>query len=301
MNRRNFLTNTLATTAAMATSAEVLAQKSTKTNLEVIVLATNWGFEGSVDALCAKVKKAGYDGLELWWPTKEADQKELFVALEKYQLKIAFLCGGSGPDFEKHFAQYKKAVNEALATKPLYINSHSGKDYFSFDQNAKIVEFTVERMEATGIKVLHETHRGRMCYSAPITRVFLEKHPKMKLTLDISHWTNVHESMLTDQKENVELALSRTYNIHARVGHEEGPQVNDPRAPEWKYALDQHLEWWDKVITMREAEGAKRITFLAEFGPPNYLQTLPFTNQPVANQWDINVHMLNLIKNRYTK
>ena len=45
MNRRNFLTNTLATTAAMATSAEVLAQKSTKTNLEVIVLATNWGFE----------------------------------------------------------------------------------------------------------------------------------------------------------------------------------------------------------------------------------------------------------------
>ncbi|MCP9761763.1 sugar phosphate isomerase/epimerase family protein [Lacihabitans soyangensis] len=301
MNRRNFITNTLATTAAMATSAEVLAQKSTKTILEVIVLATNWGFEGSVDALCAKVKKAGYDGLELWWPTKEADQKELFAALEKYQLKIAFLCGGSGSDFEKHFAQYKKAVNEALATKPLYINSHSGKDYFSFEQNAKIVEFTIDRMEATGIKVLHETHRGRMCYSAPITRSFLEKYTKMKLTLDISHWTNVHESMLGDQKENVELALKHAYNIHARIGHEEGPQVNDPRAPEWRYALDQHLEWWDKVIAFREAEGAKRITFLTEFGPPNYLQTLPFTNQPVANQWDINVHMLNLIKNRYTK
>jgi sugar phosphate isomerase/epimerase len=301
MNRRNFITNTLATTAAMATTPEVLAQKSTKTNLEVIVLATNWGFEGSVDALCAKVKKAGYDGLELWWPTKETDQKELFVALEKYQLKIAFLCGGSGPDFENHFAQYKKAVNEALTAKPLYINSHSGKDYFSFEQNAKLVEFTIERTEATGIKVLHETHRGRMCYSAPITRSFLEKYPKMKLTLDISHWTNVHESMLGDQKENVELALARTYNIHARVGHEEGPQVNDPRAPEWKYALNQHLEWWDRVIALREAEGAKRITFLTEFGPPNYLPTLPFTHQPVANQWDINVHMLNLIKNRYTK
>jgi hypothetical protein len=123
----------------------------------------------------------------------------------------------------------------------------------------------------------------------------------MKLTLDISHWTNVHESMLTDQKVNVDLALSRTYNVHARIGHEEGPQVNDPRGPEWKYALDHHLEWWDKVVALREAEGAKQITFLTEFGPPNYLPTIPYTRQPVANQWDINLYMLNLIKTRYNK
>jgi sugar phosphate isomerase/epimerase len=298
MNRRNFISHTIASSTALIASKEVFEKK---TNLEVIVLATNWGFEGTVEELCSKVKKAGYDGLELWWPTKEADQKELFAALDKYQLKIGFLCGGTGPDFEKHFTQFKKAVNEALVTKPLYINSHSGKDYFSFEENAQIVEFTIETMEATGIKVLHETHRGRMCYSAPITRNLLEKHPKMKLTLDISHWTNVHESMLTDQKVNVDLALSRTYNVHARIGHEEGPQVNDPRGPEWKYALDQHLEWWDKVVALREAEGAKQITFLTEFGPPNYLPTIPYTRQPVANQWDINLYMLNLIKTRYNK
>lgn len=298
MNRRNFITKTMASTATLAMSS---MPKTIKTNLEVIVLATNWGFEGTIDALCAKVKKAGYDGLELWWPTKEADQKELFAALEKHQLKIAFLCGGGGSDFEKNFSDYKKAVNAALEAKPLYINSHSGKDYFSFEQNSQIVAFTIERMEATGIKILHETHRSRMCYSAPITRLFLEKFPKMKLTLDISHWTNVHESMLGDQKETVNLALSRTYNIHARIGHEEGPQVNDPRAPEWKYTLDQHLTWWDQVVANREAEGAKRITFLTEFGPPNYLPTVPFTNQPLANQWEINEYMLNLIKNRYSK
>ena len=288
----------MASTATLAMSS---MPKTIKTNLEVIVLATNWGFEGTIDALCAKAKKAGYDGLELWWPSKEADQRELFTALEKYQLKIAFLCGGGGSDFEKNFSDYKKAVNAALEVKPLYINSHSGKDYYSFEQNSQIVAFTIERMEATGIKILHETHRSRMCYSAPITRLFLEKFPKMKLTLDISHWTNVHESMLGDQNETISLALSRTYNIHARIGHEEGPQVNDPRAPEWKYTLDQHLAWWDQVVANLEAEGEKRITFLTEFGPPNYLPTVPFTNQPLANQWEINEYMLNLIKNRYSK
>jgi len=299
MNRRNFLSNTLVTSAALATSKDTFSQKTTKTDLEVIVLGTDWGFAGTVDELCAKVKKAGYDGLELWWPTKAEDQKALFRALEKYELQIGFLCGGNGSDFEKHFTQYKNAVNAALQAKPLYVNSHSGKDYFSFEQNAKFIDFTIEKMESSGIKVLHETHRGRMCYSAPITRRFLEKYDKMGLTLDISHWTNVHESLLDDQAETVEMALERSYHIHARVGHQEGPQVNDPRAPEWKIALDKHLDWWDKVVKFREIQGAKRITFLTEFGPPNYLPTLPFTNVPVADQWEINVFMLNLLKNRY--
>jgi hypothetical protein len=96
----------------------------------------------------------------------------------------------------------------------------------------------------------------------------------------------------------VNLALSRTDHIHARIGHAEGPQVNDPRAPEWKNAVDAHLSWWDKVVERKRIEGTP-ITFLTEFGPPSYLPTLPFTNQPVANQWEINIYMMDLLRKRY--
>ena len=41
-------------------------------NFELKLLATNWGFEGSVDAYCDKVKKAGYDGIEIWWPMEKS-------------------------------------------------------------------------------------------------------------------------------------------------------------------------------------------------------------------------------------
>jgi hypothetical protein len=41
------------------------------------------------------------------------------------------------------------------------------------------------------------------------------------------------------------------------------------------------------------------MTILTEFGPPDYLPTLPYTRQPVASQWDINVHMMQLLKKRY--
>lgn len=106
--------------------------------------------------------------------------------------------------------------------------------------------------------------------------------------------------MLDDQPETVALALDRTEHIHARIGHQEGPQVNDPRAPEWKLAFETHLAWWDKVVELKVKEG-KPITLLTEFGPPTYMPTLPYTMQPIANQWDINIYMMDFLRKRWTK
>jgi hypothetical protein len=127
----------------------------------------------------------------------------------------------------------------------------------------------------------------------------MEKNPDLKITLDISHWCNVHESMLDDQPDNIKLALSRAEHIHARIGHPEGPQVNDPRAPEWKEIVDTHLGWWDQIIN-RKKQANEPITILTEFGPPDYMPTLAYTRQPVADQWAINVYMLQLLRKRYS-
>jgi hypothetical protein len=129
--------------------------------------------------------------------------------------------------------------------------------------------------------------------------MFMEKMASLRLTLDISHWCNVHESLLADQQETVALAISRTGHIHARIGHPEGPQVNDPRAPEWKSVVEAHFGWWDRIVEQKKKEGT-RLTILTEFGPADYMPTIPYTRQPVANQWEINVHMLNTLRARYS-
>lgn len=105
-------------------------------------------------------------------------------------------------------------------------------------------------------------------------------------------------SLLEDQKEAVDLTLAHAEHIHSRVGHQEGPQINDPRAPEWGEALKAHLAWWDKIIERKKSKG-ERMTILTEFGPPDYLQTLPYTRQPVADQWEINIYMKDFLKKRY--
>lgn len=307
-NRRNFLqlTSTAATGALLSSLESFATQphpsvKSTA-GYELKILATNWGFDGAMDSFCAKAKKEGYDGIENWWPGTEKEQQEMFDAVKKYGLDLAIIWGADEGIYNEHAATFKKTV-EAFAKqkiqKPIYINLHSGRDYFSFDDNMKLVEYTIALSKETGIPIYHETHRGRMMFAAHVTNEFIKKYPELKLTLDISHWCNVHESLLHDQAAAVEAALQHTQHIHARVGYQEGPQVADPRAPEWKYAVDAHFAWWDKVVERKKNAG-ERLTMLTEFGPPLYMQTLPYTLQPLSNQWEINVYMMKLLRQRYS-
>lgn len=307
-NRRDFIKLTgLAASATLLSSLESfstapLPVTNINGNYKLKVLATNWGFEGTIDAFCARAKKEGYDGIENWWPEDKKEQDEMFAALKKHDLEVGFLYGAWQTNPSEHLAHFRKVMDTIAKQKiqtPLYINLHSGRDYFSFDDNKKFIEYTNALAKETGLLICHETHRGRMLYAAHVTRDFIYKYPELKLTLDISHWCNVHESLLDDQPETIDLALQRTEHIHARIGYAEGPQVNDPRAPEWDGTVKQHFAWWDKVVK-RKKENGETMTFLTEFGPPLYMPTLPYTLQAVSDQWAINVHMLQLLRKRYS-
>ena len=268
---------------------------------ELRIMATNWGFPGSLEQYCEKVKNEGYDGIEIWWPTEKKAQDELFAALNKHQLDVGFLCAGFDAKYQKHFSEFTTMIDAAAIQniqRPLYINCHSGRDYFSFEENKSFIDHTLQLSRKTGIIICHETHRSRMLFAAPVGRQYLEKVPELRMTFDVSHWCNVSESLLQDQQETLDLTLARVDHIHARIGHPEGPQVNDPRAPEWESALKAHFGWWDKIVEGKKLSG-NRLTILTEFGPPDYMPTLPYTREPVADQWAINVHMMHLLRKRY--
>lgn len=306
ITRKKFIrTSAITTSLFMLNTTDVLSNpylnNKTNKNFQLKIFATNWGFSGSIDAYCEKVKKEGYDGIEIWWSDEKIKQDIIFKALEKYNLEVGFVTASDDNDFDTHyksFTEHIKAIATNSQKRPLYINCHSGMDYFTFDQNKQIIDYTIKLAKDTEIKICHETHRSRMLYAAHVAKTFMQKIPELRITLDISHWCNVSESLLGNQQETVALALERTDNIHARIGHAEGPQVNDPRAPEWQAELSAHLAWWDKVVAYKKNKG-EVLTILTEFGPPGYMPTVPFTRQPLANQWEINVYMMQLLKKRY--
>ena len=259
---------------------------------------TDWGRQISWDAFCEKTKSSGYDGLETWFPADEESQVELKAALEKYGLKVGFLNGtNKALPFEESLKAYTEHFETLIAWKPAYINCHTGNDFYTFEENKAFIEAGNKVAKEQNIAIYHETHRGRFSYNLPDTKRYIQAIPDLKMTLDISHWMVVHESLLQNQDNLLKEVLERSHHIHARVGHAEGPQVNDPEAPEWKKAVDRHMDIWEKVIRQKW-ETQEVYTITTEFGPADYMPTLPYTRAPVADQWKANIYMMKALKER---
>jgi sugar phosphate isomerase/epimerase len=271
--------------------------------LEIKFFCPRWGCEQiSWDFFCQKVKDEGYDGVEYGIPNDVALQEldKAWNCFEKYGLMaIPQHYGTYDADFARHFDNYAAWLDMVKPYKALKIDSQTGKDYFTFEQNKKLIERAVEHSKACGVEVLHETHRNKFTFAAHITFDYLSRIPDLRITLDVSHWVNVAESFLDDQQDAMTLAIARTQHIHARVGYPEGPQVPDPAAPEWDEALQHHLNWWDRVIERKRAEHNGLMTITPEFGPYPYMVHLPYSQAPISDQWANNVYMMNLLKDRY--
>jgi len=269
--------------------------------MQVKILSPLWGHEHlEYLVFLDKMKDAGYDGFDTWIPGDENEKKVLFDYLQKNEMYIVtHQHQAEGKDFNEFKISFKKQLQQCAESNPILINSHTGRDYFSFEQNLELIDVAQEFSHKTGITIAHETHRGRLGYSPQMLSEFFMTRNDFSITADFSHWVCVTESMLENFSEIVEEAILRSKHIHARIGFEEGPQVPDPRAPEWNYVLDIFLGWWDKIISTNLEGGCKLMPITTEFGPKPYMPTIPFSKLPVADQFDINCFMKDLLKARY--
>jgi len=270
--------------------------------MQILFFCPRWGSENlPIDVFLAKVKAAGYDGVECGLPANEKEKNQLLEGLEKQGLRfIAQHWETVVADFEQHRQEYENRLTQLALTRPLFINSQTGKDYYSFEKNEQLIKIARHIVTTSGIAVIHETHRGKFSFAAHVVQDYLQRIPQLRITLDISHWCAVAETLLQDQPETIQTAIARTDHIHARIGHTQGPQVIDPRAPENNEALAFHLSCWDKVIELKQKNGDGIFTITPEFGAPPYLHLFPYTQQPIVSQWDVNVFMMETLRKRYS-
>ncbi|TCD03152.1 sugar phosphate isomerase/epimerase [Pedobacter psychroterrae] len=269
--------------------------------MKVQVLSPVWGNEDQdLYSFMNLIDSKGYDGLDTWIPTKKND----YLALIDYRnnrdfFLVAHQHQADGSTFKKFLRSFAKQLCECEKIIPNLINSHTGRDYFTTTQFLDLIYVAEDFSAKSGITVLHETHRGRMGYCPQMIAELFEKNSNFLITADFSHWTCVTESMLENFKEVLDEAIRRTRHVHARIGFEQGPQVPDPRAPEWQYAVDKFLTWWDKIYAVNKTIGTETLSFTTEFGPFPYMPVFPYTVEPVAVQFEVNCFIKDLLRNRY--
>ena len=212
-------------------------------------------------------------------------------------------------DIARHEAVWQGQILEALAcarggaldvagAPPLLISitSHTGKDFFS-EGEADALIFSCAAFEAAhatpaGVRIHHETHRGRILYSPWTTPAILARHPQLAVCADLSHFVVVAEAETSAPELAAAVAAitPRVRHVHARVGFTEGPQVPDPRGAWCKRFTDGHMAWWAAIFRAVDAAGLPEISCTPEFGPAEYVPQ-DGAGCPVANVWEVNHHV----------
>lgn len=269
--------------------------------MEIEFYIPRWGNRHlSWAEFASKAKLAGYAGVEANLPAKGDEKLAMFKHLKDSGLNwIGQHFETATADFKEHAKQFEERLYALADAKPLFINSQTGKDFFTFDQNSELLEIAARVSEETGLKILHETHRGKFSFCTSSTAQYLYRYPDLRITADFSHWCCVAESYLQDQQEILKLAIDRTDHFHSRVGFAGGPQINHPAAPEWKEALDFHCKWWDAIVQRHLTLKTKTLTITCEFGPYPYMPQLPFNQQAVSDLWEVNLFMKSFLEKRY--
>lgn len=267
--------------------------------MKIKCLCTLWGMnQPTLEDNLKVIRDAGFEGVEMKVPNDSAGRNRLGVLLNEIGLDLVAQVRAEGATADAQIESLKKGLGEAADLNPLLVNVHCGKDFWHFKENSRVIviaqRFAIER----GITVLHETHRGRATFCTTATMDIIDALPEIRFTADFSHWCCVHNSLLQDQREAVSRVIERADYIHARVGCATSPQITDPRAPEWKDAVDAHIRWWEKIAEHRQKNHAAYLPVCSEFGPPPYMATLPFTGRPIASAWEINCYMKDMLKAR---
>ena len=268
--------------------------------MDIKYLCTYWGSEDlSAKAFLDKVLSHGYDGVEINFPDDQHFVDEFMSELERIRKtsnpEFVFIAQQVLSNKKESVVAYTERLtnrlNFLIGLNPNAINSHTGKDFFDFDSNVDILHLTEEMARKSGIPIWHEIHRGRFSFHLRTLLDYLNIFPNLKLIADLSHFCVVSESNLSDQHELLTRIYPNIQHIHARVGFEQSPQVNNPFAPEWKQHLERYTSWWKEIIQLQSQQGNTQFTITPEFGPFPYMPQAPFTQSPLANQWELNTEM----------
>jgi hypothetical protein len=263
-----------------------------------------WGVDLSsgLDAAAAGWRAAGYEAIET--SIRHVPDPSAFRSWIKRD-GWAWIAGVYTDDFrpdgsvQAHLASLREQVAECSEVAPLLINAHSGIDRWSLTEMEDFFGGALEIEREAGLPIAHETHRRR-CLATPwAAQAVLARYPMLKLTADLSHWVCVTERLLEDFDDLITQVARQTWHVHARVGFEHGPQVPDPRAPEWARQVAAHEEWWTRIWASQRERGLPVSTLTPEYGPPPYLWTWPYTRAPAADLADVCDAMAVRLRSRF--
>jgi len=266
--------------------------------MQLKLFKTMWGTTGTTAQLIDQLIQAGMHGLEGPAPITASARKEMGELLTQNHLSYIAEITTAGSyvprrhaTLEEHLSSLEKKLIDSVELNPLFVTCLGGCDAWSKQQSVEFFQRAIELSTQYELIISFETHRSRSLFNPWVTQRITEQVPDILLTVDFSHWCVVCERLMDTELDVIHAIADNVQHVHARIGYEQGPQVPDPRAPEYKYALDAHQDWWEIIWQSQLKRNFKTTTMTPEFGPDGYLHLQPYSQEPVADLWELNQWM----------
>jgi len=110
--------------------------------MEIKILCPLWGNEHlNIEDFAVKVKEAGFDGIDTWAPEDDSERQRLHRTLKELKLVwVSHQHQAKGPSFDAFKDSFRHYLEMSAEGDPILINSHSGRDYFSMEENLALID-----------------------------------------------------------------------------------------------------------------------------------------------------------------
>jgi len=267
---------------------------------KVLFYRTLWGVNldfknlQSVREKLASFKKRGFNGVEIatgFFPSEHKEtMKQLLGEVGLKCITQIHTMGYPVQSFSvnEHFEDFKAKVEQALEWSPDVINSHTGRDDWSKEDNFELfekisnLEHKLYHSSNVICKIVHETHRQRVLYSPSISYAIMKQFPYINFAADLSHWVVVNgrlcdENTVANWKEILEILSKRTVLIHARVSTTENIQAIDPFSKDNTENRIFYETIWKQIYKNSDSD----IIYVdPEYGPYPYASVDANTDRP---------------------
>jgi sugar phosphate isomerase/epimerase len=240
-----------------------------------------WGLEGLYDppiSGVADVKADGYAAMEVSYFHIRA---ETVGAVKKNGLALIV---------QRACESVEDLVGALVSAKrhgALLVNVHAGNPHLSHEECVALVNGMIDAAEEHGMRLLFETHRGRITQDLYRTLRLVEAVPRMRLTMDVSHYILCEEQPGPTEQLMPYLRplFDRVEMMHGRVCSGEQIQVDigdgsGELAQLYKSFWTEVMRAWRK----RSAPGSVFV-FTPELGPPAYAIT-DSAGKEISTRWE---------------
>lgn len=260
----------------------------------LIGLPMNAPTEWTLAEKFARVKAAGFEGVECW--LSEEEEARHRTKLDQNGLRLTV---GHHPHT---LEDVRRTVDQAKRLNADFVFAQPLNPYVPINEAATFCREARKIANDAGFAFFVEAHRNNIPESLNQALQLVDEYPDIRFTGDFSHFVVVGEFYGLEYERAVERlmpVLSRTSHLHGRISNGEAVQVDvgDGSGDTAQF----FVQIWTAAMRAwsQEAGPGDVFPFATELGPPRYAITLP-DGKEFSDRWEQSLVMKKLAEQAWS-